>query len=93
MNPTKLFRGHIRYSNNHKVCTHDKDSSCSHNILNSHNIRKMGSSYSHNIRNIHNFRNIRKMDIHYKMGMAPRYNKEQEYIPRTPSPKEPKLLK
>jgi hypothetical protein len=84
MNPKKLFRGHIRYSNNHKVCTHDKDSSCSHNILNSHNIRKMGSSYS---------RNIRKMDIHYKMGMAPRYNKEQEYIPRTPLPKEAKLLK
>ena len=81
MNPTKLFRGHIRYSNNRNVCTHDKDSSCSHNKDN---------SCSHNIRNFHN---IRKMDMHYKMGMTPRYNKEQEYIPRTPSPKEAKLLK
>ena len=76
MNPTKLLRGHIRYSNNRKVCSPDMD-----------------SSYSHNIRDSHDFHNIRKMDIHNKMGMAPRYNKEQEYIPRTPSPKEAKLLK
>jgi len=81
MNPTKLFRGHIRYSNNRKVCTHNMDSFCSHN---------MDNSCSHNIRNFHN---IRKMDIHNKMGMAPRYNKDQEYKLRTLSPKEAKLLK
>ena len=93
MNPTKLFRGHIRYSNNRKVCSPDMDSSYSHNIRDSHDFHNMGSSYSHNIRDSHDFHNIRKMDIHNKMGMAPHYNKEQEYIPRTPSPKEAKLLK